>query len=635
MCGIAGWYRRAGRPASGRDVHAQLDSIAHRGPDDHGVHLDDDFGFGMRRLSILDGPGGCQPMIGGDGRLAVVFNGEIYNHRELRAELAGSGHVFRTRSDTETLLAAIAFWGDGAWPRLEGMFAAAVWDARSRRLTLARDPLGIKPLYVTSQRGGFAFASELKALRLLPGHSFTVDDRAVHDFFSFGHVRRPRTIFREVSTVEPGCVLKVGPDGEPVESRFWRAARGRSEAASDAEWSDRMREVLQATVEKHMQSDVPVGAFLSGGVDSSAVLAAMARAVGPVPTFTVGYPGARVDETAAAREVADYLGCTHHVFPLDAAMAVDLLPEVQRCFDEPFADMAAIPTWCASRLAREHVKVVLCGEGGDELFAGYKRHRNARAIERCRPLVRALRPLVDAAGRFSGGGLFAQRSRRLGEFLRLPDGYQQFFAATQISEHAVRDRVFSGGMNAAFGARGAFARLEAEYFGESQQGMDAMDQFLLADLTLNMPSAMLTRLDRMSMAHSLEARVPLLSRDVVDWALSVPARQKLRRGTGKVLLRRAIAPWLPPGVTRRPKQGFQVPLADWFRGRLGDFARETWNDGGAEAGGFLDPAGVRSLFDEHREGTFDHSRMLYAVAVFALWLRDSRPQPVGSVAHAA
>lgn len=640
MCGIAGWYRRGGRPVPPMAVAAQCDAIRHRGPDDDGLLTDGDFGFGMRRLSILDVAGGHQPMRTPDGRYTIVFNGEIYNHNDLRPDLAD--YPFRTHSDTETILAAYAAWGNDAWARLEGMFTVAIWDSADRVLTLARDPLGIKPLYVTEQRGGLAFASELKSLRVLPGHDFDIEERAVHDYFSFGHVRRPRSIYRQVATLDPGHFLTLPSEGPPAVRPYWQPRFRPAEATSSADWTEKMRAMLLDTTARHMQSDVPVAAFLSGGIDSSAVLAAMTRASArPIKAFTIGFPGAAIDETAAARDIARHLGCEHIVLPLELDSAIDVLPQVQRCYDEPFADMAAIPTWYASKLAAEHVKVVLCGEGGDELFAGYKRHRNARNIERIRPLIASTGPLnalIDRLPATSSPRLngLRQQAQRYAEFVRLPVGYQQFFAATQISRRSVRKRVYSSGFWARHESETQYADLEREYFGDTHANAGtALEQFLFADLTLNMPSAMLTRLDRASMAHSVEARVPFLSHKMVDWALTVPPELKLRGNVGKVILRNAIAPWLPPSVLQRPKQGFQMPLAAWLRGTFGDFAREAWNDSGAADAGYLDAAAVGQLFDEHKRGEADHGRMLYAITVFSLWWRDAHAPVRPAFADAA
>lgn len=625
MCGIAGWYRRKGQPVEASVVSAQCDAIIHRGPDDSGIFLDSDLGFGMRRLSIVDIAGGHQPMQTEDGRYAIVYNGEVYNHLEVRAALGGQTR-FKSHSDTETVLAAFERWGNDCWPRLEGMYAAAVWDRHKRELTLARDPLGIKPLYISRQNGGIAFGSELKALLGLPGFRFTINPRSVHDFFSFGHVRMPRSIYAEVETLRPGHFLTIGPDGDGEPRQFWKPRLAEREGRSEADWAAEFRTMLEQTTARHMMADVPVGAFLSGGIDSSAVLAAMTRSTThKITTFTVGYPGSSIDESAVARRIADHLGCNHVVLPLKPSDMIGAIPDVVRCFDEPFADMAAIPTWWASRLAAQHVKVVLCGEGGDELFAGYKRHRNAALIER-------YRSIVGAAGRVGGliGGVRTGRSskasylrqhiQRFSEFARLPDGYQQFFAATQISRQSARRHLYSDAFNQQNAGLEDFGVLEQEY--RSQGGAvakPALDQFLLADLTLNMPSQMLTRLDRASMAHSLEARVPMLSHKFVEWALTVPTAMKLRGSVGKAIVRDAIAPWLPPEILKRPKQGFQVPHRAWFRGELNDFGRETWEGSGVASAGYLDRSSVREMFDEHRKGEADHSRILYAATVFALW----------------
>jgi asparagine synthase (glutamine-hydrolysing) len=629
MCGIAGWYRRGGRPVPQHVVKSQCDSIRHRGPDDSGLFVEGDVGFGMRRLSIVDVRHGHQPMTTPDGRFTLVFNGEIYNHAELRPDLEAAGYRFRTRCDTETALAAYATWGPEAWARLEGMFAIAVWDARTRELALARDPLGIKPLYLTEQGGGLAFASELKALLPLPGHRFDIDDHAVADYFSYGHIRAPRAIYGQVRTLPPGRHLVIGPAGAPTSRTYWRPRLASSPRLSEAEWVEGMQTMLQATVRRHMLSDGPVGAFLSGGVDSSAVTAAMARTgASGLKAFTIGYPGAAIDETEAAAATARHLGVEHIVRTVDLDEAAAVLPAVQSCYDEPFADMAAVPNWYLSQTAAEHVKVVLCGEGGDELFAGYKRHRNARRIERLRPLIRALRPLEGAvaglpAGSSAQWNYLRQKAQRFVEFIQAPDGYPQFLQATRISSRQTHDAVYRGELFEEADAAETLGQL-----GPAALSAGALDQFLLADLTVNMPGAMLTRLDRATMAHSLEARVPFLSHRFVDWALTVPLGLKMRGGCGKYILRKAIADWLPPGAVARPKQGFQMPLRAWFRGGLGTFAREIWMDSGAAASGYLDIAVTERLFEEHRSGAADHSRFLYAVGMFGCWWEARRSDPV-------
>jgi asparagine synthase (glutamine-hydrolysing) len=634
MCGIAGWYRRSGRPVERHVVASQCAAILHRGPDDEGLLTEGDFGSGMRRLSIVDIQGGHQPMLSEDGRHALTFNGEIYNHLDLRRALAAAGHSFRTGSDTETILAAWRHWGDDAWAMLEGMFAIALWDRQRRELTLVRDPLGIKPLFLTQQRGGLAYASEIKALLPVPGHAFSIDPRAVHDFFSAGHVRPPRSIYAEVRQLPPGHLLTIGAEGEARVRRFWNLRFAEGPRQTEADWIEQFREIWLATVRRHMQADVPVGSFLSGGVDSSAVTAAMARASDrPVKAFTIGFQEAGFDETAHARDVARHLGCEHAVRVVDLRAARDLLPGIQHCYDEPFADPAAVPSWYLAEQAAGEVKVVLAGDGGDEIFAGYRRHASEARMLRQAPWMPVLRPvsrLLDALPDLPSRRIAKARRglRRHSDFSRLPDGYSRFFARTEITSATLREALYEPAFHAAQNAGDGFARLRAEYFPRPEEGpAGGMEQFLLADTLLQLPGQMLTKVDRASMAHSLEVRVPFLSHKLVDWAATMPMSMKLRGATGKYVVRKAVEPWLPPGLLDRPKQGFKMPLAQWFRGDFGVYAREVWHDSGADRAGYLDPAAVDRLFRQHMAGPHDHSRILYSVAVFALWWQQRKAAP--------
>ena len=639
MCGIAGWYRRSGRPVSEQIVTAQCDQILHRGPDDSGVFTDGDVGLGMRRLSIIDVAGGHQPIFSPDARYAIVFNGEIYNHPELRRELVEAGYPFSTNSDTETLLASYLQWGDDAWLRLEGMYAAAIWDKVERVLTLARDPLGIKPLYITQQHGGIAFASELRAFRILPEHRFTIDERAVHDFFSFGHVQKPRSIFNEVTSLEPGHLMRIGPQGEAQVKRFWSPRFDVQHGVSEREWIEETRKRVQTSVEHHMLADVPVGVFLSGGVDSSGVTAAMSRiSSSPVKAFTVGFPGTSIDETEAASRIAKHLGCEHIVLPLEPAETGDLLPAVQAAFDEPCAATSAVPHWHLARLASQHLKVVLCGEGSDEIFAGYKRQRTALNAARWSRFFKGAGPLggiVDAMPETSSHrwNYLRQNARRFRDLALLDNSYQRFFAGTQISSPAVRARLYEEGFWTRQEGPDAFARLDREYFDFPEaRRLDPLQQFMLADITVHMPGSLLNRLDRTSMAHSLEARVPFLSHKFVDWCLTMPNEMKMRGKTGKYALRKAVEPWLPEGALGKRKFGFQLPFAEWFRGDFSVFAREAWHESGASQSGYLRPEAVETLFSEHKAGTANHGRILYAIAMFSCWWQDSMRHQVSGAA---
>jgi len=597
MCGIAGWYRRGGRPVGEASLRAQCDAIVHRGPDDQGVLADSDFGFGMRRLSIVDLGGGHQPIMGPDGRTAIVFNGEIYNYRALRAELAN--YPFRTEGDAEVILAAWHRWGEGAWARLEGMFAVAIWDADARRLVLARDPLGIKPLYVHEGGRGLAFASELGALRALPELDFDVDPRAVRDVLTFGHVRQPRSIYAQVRQLRPGHWLSIGGQGEATEGCYWRACyREPAERLSAEGWAAAFRARWLETVAAHMTADVELGAFLSGGIDSSAVVAAMSQlSERPVRTFTIGFADRRFDETNAAAAVAAHWGCRHSAMTLEPAHALEMLPRVAAAYDEPFADPSMVPTWVLSRFARGQVKAALSGDGGDELFLGYRRHRTEWAVGHLPAVVR----------------------RRLGTDFASDDGFQRFFARTQVSDAAVRADALSPDL-AAIDADHPPATMRDEAIPDWRHVSDSdLLRFAYADLTVNLPSAMLTKVDRASMAHGLEVRVPMLDHRLADWAMAVPTGQKLRWGTPKALLRRAVAPWLPPGIADRPKQGFKVPLATWFRGDFGADAVSLWRDGRASRMGWMRLGAAERLLTEHRAGRADHSRLLFAAAMLALW----------------
>lgn len=628
MCGIAGWYRRGGRPVPREAIASQCDRLISRGPDDAGYLTDGDFGFGMRRLSIIDIEGGHQPILSPDGRYAIVFNGEIVNHPALRRELEGS-YAFQTdHSDTETVLAAFTRWGDDAWLKLEGMYAVAIWDKLTKSLTLARDPVGIKPLFFTEQGGGLAFASEITALRELPDHSFDLDEDGADDFFCFGHTLPPRTIFRQVRPLEPGQVLHVGAVGEPVIRRFWEARLNVEEGISEADWVERTRAELLRTVKEHQLSDVPIGAFVSGGVDSGAIAAAMARTSSePFKMFTAGFPDSARDETAAAKRLADHLGCEHVVLPMQPQTAADVLPAVQASFDEPTAANSAIPLWYLSRAAAEHVKVVLCGEGGDELFIGYNRQRWAKRMAQWRlvaPVAGAVAHLPELPIR--KWNYVRQLAGRFQEGAMLDDGYERFFASVSISTPDLRSKIYMPDfLRREEGRSSVQARALAFFPPDERQPLSDLEEFMMGDLTVHMPASMCQRLDRSSMAHSLEARVPFLSHRFVDFALTVPTDLKLKGNTGKYVLRKAVEPWLPQGHLDQRKIGFQLPLADWFMGGFNDFAREAWASSGVADLGILDRAGVDRLFDEHRSGAADHGRMLYAIAMFSCWWKDQLP----------
>jgi len=454
----------------------------------------------------------------------------------------------------------------------------------------------------------------------------------------FGHVQRPRSIYRQVRSLEPGHVLTIGPTDEPEIREFWKPRFNVRHDLSEAQWIEETRARVQATVERHMLADVTVGAFLSGGVDSSTIAAAMTHvATAPVKAFTIGFPGTSTDETESAGRIAKHLGAEHIVLPLEPARAGDLLPAVQAAFDEPCAATAAVPIWHLSRLAAQHVKVVLCGEGSDEIFAGYKRQRTALRAARLRPFLAALGPVTAAVelvpGRSAESNYRWQKLRRRRGSALLQNNYQRFFESTQISQPEVRERLYNDAFYSRQDGEDRFLRLEKEYFDfAGARSLHPLEQFMLADIAVHMPGSLLNRLDRGSMAHSLEARVPFLSHKFVDWSLTMPIEMKLRGKVGKYALRKAVEPWVPAAALDTRKLGFQLPFRDWFRGEFSDFAREAWNDSGAAASGYLQPQAVEQLFEEHRAGRADHGRILYAIAMFSCWWQQRTEMPQSNAA---
>jgi asparagine synthase (glutamine-hydrolysing) len=628
MCGIAGWYARGGRPVEVSLIRAMCDTIVHRGPDDEGLHTDGDFGFGMRRLAIVDVAGGHQPMTSDDGRYVITFNGEIFNHPQLTKELQALGHVYRSHSDTETILRGFQSWGSGVWAKLEGMFAVAIWDTQTRSLHLARDPLGIKPLFLTRQGGGLAWGSELKTLVPLPGHAFTPRAKSMDEYFAFGHVLAPHTIYNEVTKLEPGCALTLGPDGDGRIERFWRFEYKPAASMSESAWIERFREEFLGCVQRHLQSDVPLGAFLSGGVDSSAVVAAMSKVMAdPVRTFTIGFSVNEFDESPYARRVAEHLGCRHTEQRVELDDAATILPQLARCYDEPFADPSMIPTWYVSRMAREQVIVAMSGDGGDELFAGYERHYNERLVQTRRPLfalagaIAALPPMPIPRWNY-----FRQRLAKISADAALPGTFERFFSKYQVSSRAMRAGLYRPEFMSQLDTGDELERLAHTYF-PTPVSKDPVENLLYADTVVRLPDDMLTKVDRASMAHSLEVRVPFLAHTFADFAASMPIEMKLRGATGKYILRKAVEPWLPPGILDRPKQGFAVPLASWVRGDLGTYAESVWRDAKADEAGALRPEAVAQLFCEHRSGKVDRSQLLFALTMFALWWQG-RPRAI-------
>ena len=625
MCGICGLWYPDRRPVPSRTLRRMNARLHHRGPDDDGFHEEPGVGLAMRRLAIIDLAGGRQPMATEDGSLWLVMNGEIMNFLELRAELESLGHTFRTRSDTEVCLLAYRQWGMQAWPRLAGMYAAALWDARARRLILARDPLGIKPLYYADLGPGLAFGSELKSLFEVPGAVGEPDPGALDEYLAFGHVHAPGTFYTRARKLLPGHALIAGEGAEPRLERFWQLRFGGSPARSTAEWEAEFRERFLATVARHLLSDVPLGAFLSGGVDSSAVVAAMRKVHGgPVRTFSIGFADPRLDERPHARRVALHLGTEHVEECVDVGEAESILRQLAVHYDEPFADSSAIPTWYVSQVTRRHVTVALSGDGGVELFAGYPRHRAERWMAgwgRLPAPLRALsRALAAAAPRGIGPGVSEWRQRTLKRLsdAELGDTFLRFFSKYQLAPAATRAPLYRPEYAGTLELDGELAYYVARH-ALTPVSRDPVENLLYADTTVRLPDDMLTKVDRASMAHSLEVRVPFLDHTLVDFVATMPIEMKLRGGGGKFLLRRTVRPWLPEGILDRPKQGFAVPLSQWFRGGLSSLAPDWLDRSGIYEDERLDREGVSGLAREHSAGRADHSALLYALLMLAAW----------------
>ena len=610
-----------GRAVPAAPVRAMCAAITHRGPDDEGFYADAHVTLGMRRLSILDLPGGHQPMANEDGSIWAVFNGEIYNYRELRAWLAGRGHDLRGAGDTETLVHLYEEDGDEFVSRLRGMFGLAIWDRRRRRLLLARDRLGIKPLYY-AERGGFLyFASEVKALLQVPALDRQLDWQAVGHLFAHLSTPPDRAIVAGVRKLEPAHTLSAGPDSPVRRRRYWQVRFEPDRTSTDAQLCGRLRERLEDAVREHLASDVPLGAFLSGGVDSSAVVATMARlGAHPIRTFSIGFTEPAYDESGWARRVSRAFGTEHHELVLEPDV-LGVLDDLVWHLDEPFGDSSAIPTFMVSRLAAQHVTVVLSGDGGDELFAGYDRYQVEARERRGARIPRWIRRL---AGRVATATPEWTRGRN---FLRhhALDGWERYVDAVTLFRLHQRRRLFRADVLAAAGDDPS-RPLVAELNGQHGHWLSALQAF---DLQRYLPLDILTKVDRMSMAHSIEARVPLLDHRLVEFAATIPPELQVRDGSGKHLFKRALEPLLPHEVLHRPKMGFAVPLDVWFRGRLGTYLRDLLLSRESRARGIFDTAYVEQLIARHALGR-ELGLHLWTLISFELWCRrflDGRAAP--------
>ena len=629
MCGIAGLISLDGRPLpEPQTLQAMCASIVHRGPDDQGTFQNDWAAIGMRRLAIIDVAGGHQPVSSAGGRIQVVFNGEIYNFRELRSELAARGYVFQSHSDSEVIAHAYAEYGTACFERLRGMFAIAVVDQDSRRLVLARDRIGKKPLYVGELSPGLlGFGSELKTLLAVPGWTPQLSMPAVQDFFSLGYIPAPDTIFEGIAKLPPAHWMSIEPGrdgGAPTiqQTRYAHVDFQPKWTDDEATLEERLLAELDDAVKVRLVSDVPFGAFLSGGLDSSVVCALMTRHLSqPLKTFSIGFEEAAFDELPDARRVAQHLGTEHHELVVRAD-ATGLLDTLAHHFDEPFGDSSAIPTYLVSQLAAKHVKMVLSGDGGDELFAGYSRYRRYAALQRIRRSTLGMGPgLAKLAGALIPGAK-GRRLAGIGQRMGLPwpDDYLALVALANPAD-----------LGLLFGERA-----KTDPFGSIRQrfvrsDIDSdMERILSGDMDTYLADDILTKVDRTTMAVSLEGRAPLLDQNLIAFAARLPFDMKLRGEQGKYLFRKVAARLLPADVLNKRKQGFAIPLASWFRTDLKPMLLDTIGSRAFRERGLFSMQGIQTLVDEHQQGLQDRGELLWMVMVLETWLKtlpEQRPRP--------
>jgi len=617
MCGIAGVLRADGRPAEGHLVQAMTDVLSHRGPDGDGMFIDGPVALGHRRLAIIDLSTGDQPMFSDDRSRVVVYNGEIYNYRELRRELEAAGVVFRTASDTEVLLRSYEKWDVGCLERLRGMFAFALWDGGRRRLFLARDRVGIKPLVYAWDGRRLLFASEIKALLQDPTVARDLDWDALRDYLVFHYIPCPRTIFAAVRKLPPASYLLLEEGRSEPEIRKYWDLRFEPQERREEEWVEGLRWHLQDAVRSHMVSDVPVGAFLSGGVDSGSVVALMAQAsTSPIRTFSIGFDEASFDELAYARTVAQRYGTDHCEFVVKPD-ALEVMPQLAWQLDEPFADASALPTYYVAKITREHVTVALSGDGGDENFAGYRRYA---AAQRRHAGLDAFPGVLGRMAARAGAAALPATARGRGYLELLGAGpVDRYFRMVTYQRDATLRRLLTAEAQARTGTRADDGRFEALAAASGAPDYVATLQYL--DVRTYLPDDILAKVDRTSMLVSLESRVPLLDHVLMEYVATIPTRLKLTGDTGKAIFKRAMADALPASVLERRKMGFGVPLGQWFRRELRDYARETLLGSRARQRGLFVPAAIEGLLAEHDSGRHDRSASLWALVMFEEWAR--------------
>lgn len=627
MCGIVGIVDARGRGPISREVLDRMNERQHhRGPDEGGLHIEPGVGLGHRRLSIIDLSTGQQPLFNEDGSVAVVFNGEIYNFHELVPELQALGHVFRTRSDTEVIVHGWEAWGEDCVQRFRGMFAFAIWDRNRQTLFLARDRMGVKPLhYALLDDGTLIFASEIKALLSHPGLDRGLDPLAIEEYFAYGYTAEPRSVFKSVKKLPPASTVTI-QRGKPVpEPRFyWDLSFRPVGPITEEEAREELIARLRESIKIRLISEVPLGAFLSGGVDSSAVVALMAElSKDPVNTCSIAFGDPAFNETKYAQMVADRYHTRHQVEQVDPD-DFDLVDKLATLYDEPYADSSAIPTYRVCELARKRVTVALSGDGGDENFAGYRRYRWHMKEER----IRSIMPLQLRRSVFGFLGLVYPKADWAPRVLRAKttfqalarDSVEAYFHSVSIMRDEMRKRLFSDSFRRSLNGYEAVEVLRSHAKRAPTDEPLSLIQYL--DIKTYLCGDILTKVDRASMAHSLEVREPLLDHPMVEWLSGLPPAYKLGRGEGKLLFKEAMERYLPNDILYRPKMGFAVPLASWFRGPLRARVRESLLGSGLAQTGFFNTSYLNHLVDQHERGLRDYSSPIWSLLMFDSFLRS-------------
>jgi asparagine synthase (glutamine-hydrolysing) len=636
MCGICGKLNFDGRPVGETLIRRMEDVLFHRGPNGRGSYVQGPIGLGHRRLSIIDLSSGDQPMSNEDGSIWIVFNGEIYNFPELTRELQARGHRFKSRSDTEAIVHLYEEYGVDCVKRLRGMFAFALWDGRERRLLLARDRVGKKPLFYRLAADSLAFASEIKAILQDPTVPREMNVQAMHDYLTYQYVPPPATIFKGINKLPPAHTL-VWEQGQVRIERYWDLYYTPKLKLSEEEAGQRLRELLRQAVRMRLMSEVPLGALLSGGIDSSFVVAIMAEMMDqPVKTFSIGFAERDFNELPYARIVAERFATDHHEF-IVRPDALAVLPELIWHCDEPFADSSALPTYYVSKITRQHVTVALNGDGGDESFAGYLRYLGFRIVQLYQLLPRPLREraiggILAALPSLSVRPGFWHRLARLNE-ISLAPAAELYAQSITIFNKDRKFALYSPALQDELRGQNSLDYM-FHYFG-NDHATELVDQMLYSDIMTYLPGALLVKMDRMTMAHSLEGRSPFLDHELMEFAASLPADFKLRGRTLKYLLKRAGEGILPQEILHRGKQGFGVPLNYWFRGELRDFLQEVFAAPRLVAEGYFNGESLTRILREHIEGRADHSYRIWTLLCLELWYRMFMDNTLSPPSHSS